>query len=100
MTIDLLDSEINFPIMNKFQTRIKWTNKIMLQNGWGLLGGSVVKNLPANAGDMGSIPESGRYSGGGNANPLQYSSLEDPIDRGPWWAIVHRITKSQTPLIN
>ena len=73
MTIDLLDSEINFPIMNKFQTRIKWTNKIMLQNGWGLLGGSVVKNLPANAGDTGSIPGSGRYPRGVNGNPLQYS---------------------------
>ena len=72
----------------------------MLQNDWGLPGGSVVKNLPANTGDMGSIPESGRYSGGGHANPLQYPSLEDPIDRGPWWATVHRVTKSQTPLIN
>ena len=83
MTINLLDSEINFPIVNKFQTRIKWTNKIIPQNDWGFLGGSVVKNLPANAGDMGLIPESGRYSGGGNANPLQYPSLEDPTDRGP-----------------
>ena len=49
----------------------------------------VVKNLPANAGDIrdsGSIPESGRSLGEGNSNPLQYSFLENPMDRGPWWA--------------
>jgi len=54
-------------------------------------GGSVVKNLPANAGDTGdsgSIPESGRSPGEGNGNPLQYSCLENPMDRGAWWAIV------------
>ena len=52
----------------------------------------VVKNLPANAGDLrdvGSIPGKGRSSGGGNGNPLQYSCLENPMDRGAWWAIVH-----------
>ena len=51
----------------------------------------VVKNLPANAGgagDAGSIPESGRSPGGGNGNPLQYSCLENPMDRGAWWATV------------
>ena len=55
----------------------------------GFLGVSVVKNQPANAGDpgdMGSIPESGRSTGGGNGNPLQYSCLENPMDRGAWWA--------------
>ena len=45
-------------------------------------GGSVVKNLPANAGDTGSIPGSGRFPGKGDGNPLQYSCLENPIDRG------------------
>ena len=57
------------------------------------------KNLPANAEDMrdvGSIPGSGRSSGGGHGNPLQYSCPENPMDRGAWWAIVHRVTKSQT----
>ena len=57
----------------------------------GLPGGSVVKNLPANAddtGDTGSIPESGRSPGERNGNPLQYSCLENPMDRGAWWAIV------------
>ena len=56
----------------------------------------VVKNPPANAGDvrdMGLIPGSGRSPGGGNGNPLQYSSLENPMDRGAWWAMVHRVTK-------
>ena len=59
----------------------------------------VVKNWPANAGEaggMGSTPGLGRSPGGGNGNPLQYSWLENPMDRGAWWAIVHGITKSQT----
>ena len=61
----------------------------------------MVKNLPANAGDIrdaGSILESGRSPGGGRGNPLQYSCLENPMDRGVWQAMVHRITKSQTRL--
>ena len=48
----------------------------------------MVKNLPANAGDEGSVPESGRAPGEGNGNPLQYSCLESPLDRGAWWASV------------
>ena len=59
----------------------------------------VVKNPPANAGDIrdaGSIPMLERSLGGGNGNPLQYSCLENPMDRGAWWAIVHRLTKNQT----
>ena len=59
-------------------------------------GGSVVKNLPASAGDSGdagSIPGLGRFLGGGNGNPLQYSSLENPMERGGWWATVHRVTR-------
>ena len=62
-------------------------------------GGSVVKNLPANARDardVGSIPGSGRPPGEGNGNPLQYSYLENPMDRGAWRAIVHRVARSQT----
>ena len=46
--------------------------------------------------DLGSIPGSGRFPGGGNGNPLQYSRLENPMDRGAWWAAVHRVTQSQT----
>ena len=60
-----------------------------------------LKNLAANAGDVrdtSSIPGWGRSSGGGNRNLLQYSCLENPIDRGAWWATVHGVTKSQTRL--
>ena len=63
--------------------------------------GSAVENLPANAGDtvdMGSIPESGISPGEGYGNPLQYSYLENPTDRGVWQATVHGVAKSQTQL--
>jgi len=62
----------------------------------GFPGGSVIKNLPANAGesrDMGSIPGSGRSPGGGNGNPLQHSCLEISMDRRAWWAIGHGVSK-------
>ena len=61
----------------------------------------MVRNLPANAGDIRevvSIPGLGIFPGGGHGNPLQYSCLENPMDRGAWQAIVHGITKSQTRL--
>ena len=51
---------------------------------WGFLSGAVVKNPPANAGDAGLIPASARFPGGGNGNPLQYSCLENPMNRGAW----------------
>jgi len=53
----------------------------------------VVKNPPANAGDVGLIPELGRSPGEGNGNPLQDSCLGNPMDRGAWWATVHGVTK-------
>ena len=56
----------------------------------------MVKNLPANAGDVGSILGSGRSPGGGNGNPLQCSCMEIPMDRGAWRATVHGVAKSQT----
>ena len=59
----------------------------------GFPGGSVVKNSPANSGDPGSIPGSGRSPGEGNGNLLQYSLLENPTDRGAWWAAVHGVAK-------
>ena len=61
----------------------------------------MVKNLHANAGDIrdaGLIPGLGRSPGGGHGNPLQCSCLENPVDRGAWWATVHRVAKSQTQL--
>ena len=59
----------------------------------GFPGGSVVKNLPANSGDVGSVPGSERSPGEGNGNPLKYSHLGNPMDRGNWWAIVPGVTK-------
>ena len=59
----------------------------------GFPGGLVVKKPPANAGDAGSIPGSERSPGEGNGNPLQYSCLGNPIDRGAWRATVHGVTE-------
>ena len=59
----------------------------------GFPGGLVVKNLPANAEDMGLIPGSGRFPGEGNGNPLQYFCLGNPINRRAWQAAVHGVTK-------
>ena len=58
-------------------------------------GGSVVKNLPANAGDAGSVPGLGRSTGEWNGNPFMSSCLRNPMDRGAWWAAVHGVTKSR-----
>ena len=58
----------------------------------------MLKNMSSNAGDMGSIPGSGRFPGGGHSNPLQCSCLENPMDRGAWKATVHGVAKSQTGL--
>ena len=68
---------------------------------WDFPGGSVGKEPACNAGDTGVaglIPRSGKAHGGVHGNPLQYSCLENPMDRGAWWAIVHRVTQSQTRL--
>ena len=59
---------------------------------------TVSKESACNAGDPGSIPGSGRPSGEGNGNPLQYFCPENPIHRGNWWATAHGVTKSQTRL--
>ena len=61
----------------------------------------MLKNTPGNAGDIRGtnlIPGSARSPGGGHGNPLQYSSLENPMDREVWWATVHGVIKSQTGL--
>ena len=68
---------------------------------WGFPGGSVGKSSACNLrdkGDAGSIPGLGRSPGGEHGNPLQYSCLENPVDRGAWWATVHGVTESQTLL--
>ena len=64
-----------------------WASQVLL----------VVKNLPANA-DAGSIPGSETSPGGGDGNPLHYSCLENPMDRGAWWPAVYGVTKSRTQL--
>ena len=61
-----------------------WQNSIYPQYKRGLPGGSVGKESAGNAGDLGSIPQLGRSPGEGNGNPFQYSSLENPMDRGAW----------------
>ena len=70
---------------------------------YGSPGGSEVKNLPASArdtGDTGLIPGLGSWPGGGTGNPLQYSCLENSVDRRAWWATVSGVTKNQTWLSN
>ena len=59
----------------------------------------MLKNPPTNTGDtrdMDSVPDSGRFPGGGHGNRLQYSCLENPMDRGAWWATLHRVAGSWT----
>ena len=65
----------------------------------GFPGGSVVKNLPASAGDTGSIPGSGRSPGEGNGNSLQYLCLENPMNRGAYQATVHGVTRVGNNLV-
>ena len=74
-----------------FQSNFYWSIIAL-----GFPGGSAVKNHLPMSGDAGLIPGLGRSPGEGNGNPLQYSCLEDPMDRGAWQAIVHRVAKSQT----
>ena len=59
----------------------------------------MIKNLPASAGDKGLIPGSGRFPGEGSSNSVQYSCLGSPIDRGPWWATVHGVTRAGHNLV-
>ena len=68
---------------------------VQLLNIVGFPGCLVVKNPLANAGDTGSIPAWGRFPGEGNGNPVQYSCLRNPTNRGAWWAVVHEVTKEQ-----
>ena len=70
----------------------------MIYTNKGFPGGSNGKESACNAGDAGLIPELGRSPGEGNGNPLQYSCLENPIDKGAWWATVHGASKSQAQL--
>ena len=64
----------------------------------GFPGHSAIKNPPANAEDTGSIPGLERYPWEGNGNPLWYSCLRNPMDRGAWWATVHGVAKESDPI--
>ena len=75
-----------------FVTRMLWCEL----SEW--LSGKEFLCSAGDTGDVDSVPSSGRFPGGEHGNPLQYSYLENPMDRGGWWAIVHRIAKSQTRL--
>ena len=74
------------------------STKHILYTKWGFPGGSDSKESAFNAGDPGSIPGWGRSPGEGNGNPLQYSCLENSVDRGAWQATVHGVAKSWTQL--
>ena len=84
-----------------FNISWEWLFSLAQLSSWASQVALVVKSPPANAEDIrhaGLIPESGRSPGGGHGNQLQYSCLEKPMDRGAWWATVHRVAKSQTQL--
>jgi len=72
------------------------TQSVIFWFYWPSLVAQTVKNLPANAGNAGSVSRLGRSPGEGYGHPLQYSCLENPMDRGAWWATVHGATKCQT----
>ena len=82
----LIPRWVLFPPLSWLQvnTGISWASQVVV----------VVKNLPANTGSTRDV--SGRSPGEGNDNPLQYSCLGNPMDRGAWWATVHRVSESQT----
>ena len=78
-------------VLGSALTNLSWASHVAL----------VIKNPPANVGDIrdvGLIPAVGRSSGEGHGSPLQYSCLKNPMDRGTWWTMIHRVTKSQTQL--
>ena len=78
-------------MLYSFLIKVLSWNVAQIQVPKGFSGGSVVKNLPASAGDAGSIPGSRRSPGEGNGNSLQYSCLKNSMDRGAWWATVHGV---------
>ena len=90
----LLGTCLKPPCNKRKINRRKTEFKNMCTSHMGFLGGSsVVKNLPANSGDMGLIPGLGRSPGGGNGNPHQHFCLENPMDRGAWQARIHGVAK-------
>ena len=85
------------PLDHHIQCSLPLAHQLMLLARWlqhqGFPGGLHGKESACQAGELGSIPGSGRCPGEGNGNPLQYSCLENPMDRGAWWATVHGVSK-------
>ena len=75
------------------EPKLKGDFRLSIPYVWGFHSGWVIKNVPANAGDAGSIPGLRRSPGEGNGNPLQYACLENPMNRGAWWATVQGVAK-------
>ena len=86
----------NFPGMPRISTCFISAFYGMHYHPLGFPGGTVVKNLPTNAGDTSWIPGSGRSPGGRNGYPLQYSCLQNPMDRGAWHFTVHEVAEADT----
>ena len=82
--------------MQRQKKAVKQDKTIIIQPVWGFPGSSAGKESVCNAGDPGSIPGLGRSPGEGKGYPLQYSCLENPMDRGTWLAKVHRVAESDT----
>ena len=87
---ELMDNGMALSIGNSIPL---WINTGVFRFMWQSLGGSVGKESACNAGDPGLIPGSGRFLGEGNANPLQYSCLGNPMERGDWWSTVHGVAR-------
>ena len=92
-----------WPFLSSLSQALSPLLPLLVPLGWppllfwvGFPGGSDSNESACNAGDPGSIPGSGRSPGGGHGNPLQYSCLENPMDRGAWWATVHGVANSRT----
>ena len=90
--------KLNQAIKNTSCPNMIYSKNVYIKAVWGFPWGLDDKESACNAGDPCSIPGLGRSPGEGNGNPLQFSSLENSIDRGAWWATVHGIEKSQTQL--
>ena len=81
------NTDLDFNLKDMMQNRAKRASLYVAQNS---------KGFTCNVGDLSLIPGSGRSPGEGNGYPLQYSCLENPMDRGAWWTTVHGVSKSQT----
>ena len=92
------DSLVYSYLANHKQNRLSVKFTIIKFQDPALPAGSDGKESTCKMGDLGLIPRLGRSPGGGHSNPLQYSCLENPMDRGAWWAMVHGVTKSWTQL--